>query len=64
MGYAYPRYVLRGIMSSPEINEEIATSQWNTQIGGWYVVSTTGNHYLVFPGGVVRRQAASLQIAA
>ena len=64
MGYAYPRYVLRGIMSSPEINEEIATSQWSTEIGGWYVVSTTGNHYLVFPGGVVRRQAASLQIAA
>jgi hypothetical protein len=64
MGYSYPRYVLRGIMHSPEINEEIASSHWFIEIGGWYVVSTTGRHYLVYPGGVVRQQATALNTAA
>ncbi len=64
IGYSYPRYVLRGIMNSPEVSDEIATSRWVSEIGGWYVVSTTNRYYLVYPGGVVRQQPAALNIAA
>lgn len=64
IGYSYPRYVLRGIMASSEINDEISTSTWVYEIGGWYVASTSGRYYLVFPGGVVRQQVAALPIAA
>lgn len=62
MGLSYPRYVLKGIMSAPEVNDGIASSTWVYEIGGWYVVSTSGKYYLVYPGGVVRQQSGPLTV--
>lgn len=62
IGCAYPRYVLRGILSYYGLEAE--ESWWILDIGGWQVKSTEGQYYLVFPGNIVSKLRTPLDLAA
>lgn len=49
-GFYEPRLVRDGLLSLLGIRA--SEVQWISEIGGWYVVSETGMHYVAFPGGI------------
>ncbi|MDL2233398.1 putative zinc-binding metallopeptidase [Ruminococcaceae bacterium OttesenSCG-928-L11] len=49
IGYNAPFGVLASLLKYLGIKEE--TSKWERSIGGWTVTATSGQTYLVFPGG-------------
>ena len=52
-GYAYPRYVLNGLLS--EYGIKAKETHWIKEIGGWYVIDSANGYYLIFPGGYAQQ---------
>ena len=48
-GLAAPRFLLRSLLHFLEIDAQ--SSRWVTELGGWEVVSTAGDLFVIFPGG-------------
>lgn len=62
IGFTYPLYVLKGILSMNKIKANTEDCHWITEIGGWHVKDTGGKAYLVFPGGVEQALDKPLKI--